>query len=169
MIPLKTLSEASIPSALKKAERYRLLGEPYEAQSICLDILDVAPDNQEALIMLILAYTDEFKTEIYPAFNKAVDALQRLGDTHCRSYYRGIINERRAKAQLDRGGHSSGHIAHDWYMKAMADYETAMAGCAANDADAALRWNTCARILNENPHIKPEDEHRDVEVSDAYE
>jgi hypothetical protein len=169
MFKLKILSAASIPSALQKAERYRLLNEPYEAGSICLDILRVAPDNQEAIIMLLLAYTDTFKDEIFPAFNKAVDLLERLGDAHCQSYYRGIIHERRAKAHLDRGGPSSAQIAHDWYIKAMADYERTLQYCSPGNEDAALRWNTCARMLNENPHLKPADESRDVEVTDAYE
>ena len=54
MYELKMLSKEAIPAALQKAERYRLLGEPYEAESICLDILQVEPDQQEALIMLLL-------------------------------------------------------------------------------------------------------------------
>jgi len=169
MFELKMLSKASIPSALQKAERYRLLNEPYEAQSICLDILQVAPDNQEALIMLLLAYTDTFKEEIFPAFNKAVEVLERLGDSHCRIYYRGIINERRAKAHLDKGGPSSAQIAYDWYVKAMADYEQALNYCSPGNEDAALRWNTCARLLNENPHLKPSKEHHPVELTDGYE
>jgi hypothetical protein len=169
MFELKTLSKASIPSALQKAERYRLLNEPYEAQSICLDILQVDPENQEAIIMLLLAYTDTFKDEIFPSFNKALDVLERLGDAHCKLYYHGIINERRAKAHLDKGGPSSAQIAHDWYMKAMADYERALQYCSPGNEDAALRWNTCARIMNENPHLKPTDERREVEVTDAYE
>lgn len=169
MFELKKLSIASIPAALQKAERYRLLSESYEAQSICLDILEAEPDNQQALVMLILALTDAFKHELLPAFNKALDALERLGDPHCRHYYRGIIYERRAKAHLDRGGPSSGEIAHDWFIKAMADYEQALDTCSPGNADAALRWNTCARLLNENPHLSSSDDPRDVEVTDGYE
>jgi hypothetical protein len=41
---LKPISIASIPRALEKAERYRLLNEPEQAESICLDILDAEPD-----------------------------------------------------------------------------------------------------------------------------
>ena len=36
-----------------QVERYRLLNEPWEAESICLDILTLEPDNQEALILLL--------------------------------------------------------------------------------------------------------------------
>jgi len=50
MAELKRLHKDAIPAALEKAERYRLLNEPGEAESICLDILAVDPDNQRALI-----------------------------------------------------------------------------------------------------------------------
>ena len=59
---LKPISIASIPRALEKAERYRLLNEPEQAESICLDILEAESDNQRALVTLILALTDQFGT-----------------------------------------------------------------------------------------------------------
>ena len=46
MFELKPLSREAFPAALEKAERYRLLNEPLEAESICRDILAVDPDNQ---------------------------------------------------------------------------------------------------------------------------
>ena len=57
---LKRIAPDSIPEALSKVERYRLLNEPSLAESICLDILAVAPENQDALISLLLARTDQF-------------------------------------------------------------------------------------------------------------
>ena len=60
---LKTLSPEAVPAALEKAERYRLLNEPGEAESICRDALEVDPDNQEALVTLLLALTDQFDTD----------------------------------------------------------------------------------------------------------
>ena len=62
----RLLSKDSIPDAMKKAERYRLLGEPDEAESVCLDILQVDPENQEAMIDLILAISDQFDKERRP-------------------------------------------------------------------------------------------------------
>jgi hypothetical protein len=166
MYELKTLSRASIPAALQKAERYRLLNEPYQAASICMDILRVEPENQEALIMLLLAHTDKFKNALYPAFDEAMETLGRLSSGHCRLYYRGIINERRANAHLDKGGPGSSELAHDRLVKAMADYEEALQNCSPGNEDAALRWNACARILNEHPHLKSTDERQEVEVPD---
>ena len=169
MFELKILSKASIPAALQKSERYRLLNEPYQAASICLDILNIEPDNQEALIMLLLAHTDKFKNQLYPALDMAMEILTRLSSEHCKLYYRGIINERRAKAHLDKGGAGSSELAYDWYIKAMADYEQALTNCSPGNEDAALRWNTCARILNDNPQLKPTDESQEVQVTDGYE
>ena len=57
---LKPISADAIPEALQKVERYRLLNEPAEAQSICEDILAIEPENQSALVMLILTITDQF-------------------------------------------------------------------------------------------------------------
>ena len=54
----KTLSPEAVPRALAKAERYRLLNEPGEAESICRDALAIEPDNQEALATLLLALTE---------------------------------------------------------------------------------------------------------------
>ncbi len=169
MFTLKTLAKASVPSALQKAERYRLLNEPYEAESICLDILDADPGNQEALIMLLLAHTDKFPDELYPAFDKALDVLEMIDAGYARLYYRGVINERRAKTHLRKGGPSSTTVAYEWFAKAMADYEQAMESGSPGNDSAALRWNTCARILNENPRIRPDEGREEVHVTDGYE
>ena len=61
MFELKPLSLDAVPAALAKAEHYRLLNEPEEAESICVDILEVDPDNQRALINVLLARTDQFE------------------------------------------------------------------------------------------------------------
>ena len=60
---LKTLSPDALPRALEKAVRYRLLNEPGEAASICLDVLAADADNQDAAATLLLALTDQFELE----------------------------------------------------------------------------------------------------------
>ena len=55
---LKKISSDGIPHAMEKAERYRLLNDPAQAESICLDVLVVDSDNQDALRCLILSLTD---------------------------------------------------------------------------------------------------------------
>src|SRR5262245_37938101 len=107
MFELKTLSPDSVSRALAKAERYRLLNEPTEAESICLDALKVDPENQEVLTTLLLAITDQFVEEA-ARVGDARATVARLRDEYERLYYTGIIHERRAKAVLShhtpRGG-----------------------------------------------------------------
>ena len=155
MFQLKPLSEEAVPAALEKATCYRYLNEPAEAESICLDILEVEPDNQQALITLILALTDQFERELRLPFPKAREAVKRLTDNYCRIYYRGIICERRAKVHFQRGGPGSGHLAYDWFRQAMEAYEQAIDMRLAGNDDAILRWNTCARVIMNNSDLVP--------------
>lgn len=157
MRELKSLSPDTLDAALAKAERYRLLNEPEEAESICLDVLAVDSGNQAAHIMLLLARTDQFG-EVPGAHQRARDVLASLASEYDRAYYAGIIAERRAKAQIARGGTSVG--AYEWLVEAMSFFETAdRLGHAGND-DARLRWNACARFLERHPHLRPTVEER---------
>jgi hypothetical protein len=155
MVELKTLAPEAVPSALEKAKRYRLLNEPDEAESICLDILAVDSAHQEALILLILALTDKFTDSgLNPAYEQAREMVARLDTAYCKSYYTGILYERRAKFHLKQGGPGSGAVAYDWFAKAMKSYGEALAGCDPDNQDAVLRWNSCARFINRHPDLK---------------
>ena len=103
MFDLKSLSKEAIPAALEKAERYRLLNEPGEAESICLDILETDPENQPALITLLLALTDRFSKGYGVSDTPANQLLARIKGEYERAYYAGILAERRAKAKLAQG------------------------------------------------------------------
>jgi hypothetical protein len=143
---LKPISIASIPRALEKAERYRLLNEPEQAESICLDILDVERANQEALVTLILALTDQFGTVGAPlSAQRAGDYLGRLTDEYQRNYYGGIICERQAWAFLRRG--MARAFAFDAFREAMDWFEKAAAIRPDGDDEALLRWNACVRTI----------------------
>src|SRR5262245_35734548 len=97
---IKPLSKDAVPRALEKAERYRLLNEPAEAESICLDVLKADPDNPGALVTLLLALTDQFDQEGRGALKPARETLDRIKDAYARAYYEGIIWERWAKALI---------------------------------------------------------------------
>ena len=153
MVDLKSLSREAIARALDKAERYRLLNEPVEAESICLDVLRLEPDNQQALTALLLALTDQFDEDAPNAVRQALEILPRFKDEYARAYYGGIIAERRAKARLMQGGPASGHVAHDFLREAMALYEKAEGLRPPGNDDALLRYNTCVRILERHPHV----------------
>ena len=157
MFDLKSLTEAGIPSALEKAEQYRLLNQPWAAESICLDIVALQPAHQHALRTLLLARTDQFGNDS-GALKRARETLALLTSEYERAYYAGIICERRAKAQLDHHSPGARFMAYDELREAMAYYEAAEAIRPASDDDAILRWNTCARLLDASPHIAPRGE-----------
>jgi hypothetical protein len=143
VVELRLISKSGIPAALRKATRYRLLNEPLEAESICRDVLAVDPENQEAIVTLLLAVTDEFEKELVGTLNEAKDLLPRIQDEYKRVYYEGIINERWGNAKLSKGAQTS----IGWYRAAMRCYAKAEELSEPDDDDAVLRWNTCVRIL----------------------
>lgn len=155
MFELKPLSPDAIPAALAKAERYRLLNEPMEAESICRDILRLEPQNHQALVTLFLSLTDQFDDHPGAAVQQAQEFLGRFADEYSRAYYRGILCERRAKAHLKRGGPHAGYGAYDWLREAMECYEKAAGLRPHGDDSSILRWNTCVRILRRHPELKP--------------
>ena len=124
---LKTLSPEAVSRALAKAERYRLLNEPAEAESICLDALAIEPDNHEALVTLLLALTEQFEEDRPVAVTEAFKVVERLSDPYEHAYYSGIVWERRAKAQLHRGGMGLGPQVYGSLREAMTWYERAEA------------------------------------------
>jgi hypothetical protein len=147
-IPLKRLSKEAIPRAQERAERYRLLNEPVQAESICLDILEVDPQDQLALVTLLLAITDQFGqgyklSKIHPD-----EVIARLHSEYARKYYAGIVAERRAKAILDQDSPQAAFLAHDYLSIAMRHYDEAAAIRPPGNDDALLRWNTCARLID---------------------
>jgi hypothetical protein len=155
---LKPLSQEAIPAALEKAERYRLLNEPAEAESICLDVLRTDPENQSALIMLLLAVTDRFGKGYGVSDTQAKELLSRLKGDYERAYYTGILAERRAKAKLSQGTPGSRYYAYDGFREAMGWFEKAEALRSAGNDDALLRWNTCARIIEKNRLVPREED-----------
>ena len=155
MFALKKLSASAIPAALEKAEQYRLLNQPWAAESICLDILAADPGHQKAVRVLLLARTDQFGAESSRLMANAREALSQLTSEYERAYYAGIICERRAKAEIERHASGSVHAAYDWIREAMAHYETAERLQPSGNENAILRWNSCARLLKESPHIVP--------------
>lgn len=143
---LKPITGAAIPEAIKKAEQYRRLNEPEQAESICLDILETDPGNQTALVALILAMTDQFGREgAAPGVPQVQKYLGQLTDEYQRSYYGGLILERQARAYLKRG--MSRVFAYDSFRDAMDRYEKAERIRPEGDDSAILRWNACVRTI----------------------
>jgi hypothetical protein len=153
MFALKPLSPAAIPAALAKAERYRLLNEPEQAESICEDVLAADPGNAEATRMLLLALTDQFPHQESTVVGRAQTLIARLSSDYDRAYYSGLVAERRARALLERRGPGSALPAGDWLRDAMQWFERADAIRPAGNDDARLRWNACVRLTERHPHL----------------
>ncbi len=146
MFELKPLHQEAIPAALEKANRYRLLNEPGAAESIYLDILAIEPDNQDALINIVLAMSDRFGKDYAVGDARVTEYLMRIRGDYERTYYTGIMYERRAKAILGKNGVG----AYEMFRQAMDCFETAEAMRPVGNDDAILRWNGCARIITRN-------------------
>jgi hypothetical protein len=164
MLSLKPLSPSAIPAALAKAERYRLLGEPAQAESICEDVLAADPDNTQALVTLILAITDAFSSHEGNRVRRAQELAARLPGEYERQYYAGLIAERRARALLHRGGPGGLGPAGDWLRGAMQAYERAERMRPPDNDDALLRWNACVRFCRQHPGLLHEEESRTAPV-----
>ncbi|HKW63810.1 MAG TPA: hypothetical protein VJN89_14760 [Candidatus Acidoferrum sp.] len=150
---LKSISTEAVPKALEKAKHYRLLNEPSLAESICLDILTVAPSDQQALVSLLLARTDQFDHGV--PMKLAEEVLSRIESEYERVYYAGLIWERQAHAHLNQHGPFTNANAYHALREAMIHYERAEAVRPHGNDDAILRWNACARVLMGNPEIRP--------------
>jgi hypothetical protein len=150
---LKSISVQSIPEALTKVERYRLLNEPVLAESICLDVLAIVPDHQQALISLLLARTDQFQSNVNA--KAAQEVLAQIRGDYEQAYYAGIVWERLGNARIRQGGSGVAASAYHALREAMDHYERAMKVSPPGNDDAILRWNTCARMITQNSEIRP--------------
>jgi hypothetical protein len=156
MYELKKLHADSILGAIEKANRYRLLNVPQLAESICLDILDIEPENQDVLVILLLSLSDQFSEKSFHLSKTRVsDLVARLTDPYQHAYYKGLVCEKRGMATLQHQAPS--YVVFEWLDKAMFWYAEANTLTHDND-DPILRWNTCARIINHNPQIRPREE-----------
>ncbi|HWG59246.1 MAG TPA: hypothetical protein VN661_09385 [Candidatus Acidoferrales bacterium] len=142
---LKSISKSGIAEAAAKAELYRYLNEPEEAESICRDILAIDPGQQLALRLLGLAVTDQFVGSPADRYRDAESAFAQLTDPYERFYYTGLLLERRAKAQLHAG--QPPHTLVPLIERALESFGEAEKIRPAGNDDSILRWNRCVRLL----------------------
>ena len=149
---LKPISKGAVGEAIHKAEQYRALNDPEQAESICLDILRVDPENQAVLVLLILSITDQLGSGSGAAgAQRAREIVARLNDQYQRFYYSGIVCERQARALLTRG--TSSGFAYEGFREAMEWYAKAEPIRPPQLDDAILRWNSCARTIRRH-HLR---------------
>src|SRR5258708_23159463 len=92
-LTLKPIAKDGIPEAISKAELYRNLNEPGEAESICRDILATDAENQTALRLLGLSITDQFNGSPTDRYSEAESTFKSLRNEYERLYYTGILYE----------------------------------------------------------------------------
>lgn len=163
---LRRLSPDSISDALMKSERYRLLGEPDEAESVCLDILQVDRENQDARVDLILAISDQFRRERKPRVELAMKIVGELTDEYQRRYYEAVVLEREARAHLELD--TPPVLVFLRYCEAMDKFASAATIRPPGDDSAVIRWNACVRAIRRR-QLQPGLEIEEVEEAWARE
>lgn len=159
---LKAISATAVKAALEKAEHYRLLNEPDEAESICLDVLELEPQNQRALKNLILSLTDQFAVSA-GSVRRARERIGQLDEEYERVYYAALICERHGRAQLSKG--MSAGFAYDSFREAIDGYEAAEALRPEGNDDPILRRNSCIRTI-EREGLRPIADNPEPELDD---
>ena len=165
MFELRPLQPDSVPRALEKAERYRLLNEPREAESICRDILRADASNEAAIVIMLLALTDQFGMGVRVSVNHARELIDRMSDPYHQAYYEGILSERWGKHLMEEG--APGYTVFDWFTAAMKCFARAIELAPDGNEDAVLRWNTCARMIKRHDlRPRPEEGVEEAEYFD---
>lgn len=152
----------SIELALDKARQYRSLLEPEIAESICLDILHIDPENQKALVLYILALSDQLhhagkKTQV----QSIEEAIQKLQSRYQQHYYTGLLHERRARFMLTQS--MARVFAYDYFIEALQSYQKAEKIRPEHNDESILRWNSCIRTI-EKERLKPRPDSKDARL-----
>jgi hypothetical protein len=162
-LKLKAISKSGIPEAIAKAELYRYLNEPEEAESICRDVLAAEPHHMLGLRTLGLAITDQFIGDASDRYGEVEGIFEQLTDPYERSYYTGLLCERRVKAQLRAG--RAPHTLLPLLERALRCFDEAEQIHRPGNDDAILRWNRCVRLLQSIPEFHSETE---IQLFDAW-
>jgi tetratricopeptide (TPR) repeat protein len=158
---LKRLPRANLEAAIARAEHYRDLNQPEEAESICRDVLDVDGTHQAAWAILGLAITDRFPSHEAGLLEEAIAAFEHLEDAYERTYHIGVAWERAAKAHLER---QEAHSAVTAFEHALSLFERSEQ-MRPDSPDPILRWNRCVRLLSSHPALRAAlDEPREHDV-----
>ena len=161
-LELHSIRISAVDKALEKAIQYRSLLEPEIAESICLDVLNVDPENQDVLIVYILALLDQVSHAENQTQIKTIEGtIEKLASQYQRYYYTGLLSERRARHLLTQA--MSYSFAYDYFIEALNFYQQAIDRCPEKNDEAILRWNSCIRTI-EKEKLEPRRDSEDVLV-----
>jgi hypothetical protein len=125
----------------------------------------VDPEHQLALRLLGLAITDQFCGDGSDRHSEAGRLFQKLTADYERTYYTGLMHERRAKAQMRLGRPL--HTLAPLFAEAMRCFAEAEVIHPPDNDDAILRWNRCARLLQGDPSFHDERESETLDAIDS--
>jgi tetratricopeptide (TPR) repeat protein len=151
-LELKRISKQAIPAAIEKAQVYRHLNEPAEAESICRDVLNIDLTNQLALRVLGLSLTEKFTGAETDEYQEAERVFQLLTDEYEKVYYAGLLRERRAKAELRAGRRLD--MVTPLLREALQCFAKAERIRPPGNDEALLRWNRCVRLVQSRPELE---------------
>ena len=150
------IDKDSIEDVLERAKQYRSLLQPDMAISICMDIFAVDKNNQEALVIYILALTDQLsQSESKVHQKKITDSIKRLDSKFLQHYYSGIFFARQARSLLKHS--MSRSFAYEAFIEAIAEFEIAEKMAPEHCADPILRYNSCIRTIKKE-NLQPRQE-----------
>jgi hypothetical protein len=150
------IDKDSIEDVLERAKQYRSLLQPDMAISICMDIFAVDKNNQDALVIYILALTDQLsQSESKVHQKKITDSIKRLDSKFLQHYYSGIFFERQARSLLKHS--MSRSFAYEAFIEAIAEFEIAEKMAPEHCADPILRYNSCIRTIKKE-NLQPRQE-----------
>ena len=161
-LKLLDIHTGAIDAALEKATQYRSLLEPEIAESICLDILHIDENNQQALVIYILALTDQINQAEKQSQIKAIlRAIDKLDNDYQRYYYAGLLSERRARFLITQP--MSHSFSYDYFYEALENYHKAEKIRPEQNDEAILRWNSCIRTIQKEK-FQPRRDSEDILV-----
>ena len=162
---LKTLETSDLDAALIAAQASWSEHRAEETESICLDILDVSPQNARALELLLLSRIELLKKGLPQSVSRAQELIPRLESAFDRAFFSGMVRESQARYLLEKRSRETSHVAYSWFRHAMDDFEEA-ASADPSRIEPKLQWNACLRTLKNNPQCTPppeEDEEHGIE------
>ena len=151
---LKTLEKADLDAALATAQASWSEMRADDVESICLDILEADPENQNALELLLRSRIELLKKGLPQGVAHAEELIPRLESDFDKAFFSGMLREGQARYLIEKRGKQSSNVAYSWFRHAMDNFEEAHSKDPGR-IEAQLHWNACLRTLKNNPQCIP--------------
>ncbi len=92
--------QESVPWRWKRRNAIACSNRPGWLKALAAISLEADPENSKAILMLLLAITDQFETSQLADVSEANRLCDRLPGEYEREYYAGVISERKGKVYI---------------------------------------------------------------------